>query len=144
VTGTEEMMARAWENLVGRIHGPMTFRLVLQPIAAAILAMRAGVRDARGGRRAYFWAMLRHPHERRELLREGWKDVAKVFTMAIVIDAVYQVVVLRWLYPGEALIVAAVLAILPYLVIRGLVSRIMRAWHGGARAPGLPGLDSHR
>jgi len=30
----------------------------------------------------------------------------------------------RWLYPSEALLVATVLAILPYLVVRGPVNRI--------------------
>jgi hypothetical protein len=39
---------------------------------------------------------------------------------------VYQILVLRFVYPGETIIVAFVLAIVPYLILRGLVNRIAR------------------
>jgi hypothetical protein len=44
--------------------------------------------------------------------------------MALALDAIYQVIEFKWIYPGQALIVACVLAILPYVIIRGLVTRI--------------------
>ena len=59
-------------------------------------------------------------------MREGWKQVGKVFVAAIILDVIYQVIVERWVYPSEAVMVAAVLAVLPYLVFRGLVNRILR------------------
>jgi len=43
-----------------------------------------------------------------------------------VLDAVYQIIVLHFVYPGEMIIVAFVLAILPYLILRGLVTRLAR------------------
>jgi hypothetical protein len=46
--------------------------------------------------------------------------------MAVLIDAVYQYIQLSWFYPGEALIVAFVLAFLPYLLIRGPINRLAR------------------
>jgi hypothetical protein len=54
------------------------------------------------------------------------EGVAKVFVMAVVIDVVYQYIVFRWFYPGEALFVAFILAFVPYLLIRGPVNRIVR------------------
>ena len=39
---------------------------------------------------------------------------------------VYQVIVERWVYPSEALMVGLILAVLPYLVFRGIVNRILR------------------
>ena len=129
----EDLFARVWENLVGRVGGPMTFRLILQPLVAALLAIRAGLQDARAGRPAYFWTIFTDPVQRGALLREGWKDVAKVFVAAVSIDCIYQIIVLRWVYPGEALIVAAFLALVPYLVLRGPVDRIARCWRRGAR-----------
>jgi hypothetical protein len=123
----DELLARVWGDLVGRVSGPMSFRLVLQPAVAVILAIRAGVHDARDGRPAYFWTILTNPDDRRDLLREGWTAVAKVFLAAVVIDVVYQLVVLRWVYPGEALLVAFLLACVPYLLIRGLVNRLVRS-----------------
>jgi hypothetical protein len=52
---------------------------------AAILAIHAGLKDARAGRPAYFWAVFTDPVNRQELLREGWKDVAKIFIIAVII-----------------------------------------------------------
>jgi hypothetical protein len=128
----EEMFARIFENLIGRVSGPMKFRLFLQPTMAAILAIRAGLKDAREGQPAYFWSIFTEPTLRRHLIREGWQAVAKVFIVAIIMEVVYQYIVLRWFYPGEALIVAAILAILPYLLLRGPVTRIARRWSDSA------------
>jgi membrane-bound inhibitor of C-type lysozyme len=43
------------------------------------------------------------------LLREGWKAMLRVFILGLVMDAIYQFIVLRWFYPGEALITAFIL-----------------------------------
>jgi hypothetical protein len=44
----EDMISRDWEDLVGRVGGPLTFRLVIQPTVPVILAIRAGLEDATG------------------------------------------------------------------------------------------------
>jgi hypothetical protein len=122
----EERLRVLLPDLIGRVSGPFAFRLVLQPLSAAIIACRAGLRDARSGRPAYGWAVLSNPVERRELLTEGWRELSKVFTIAVVIDLIYQLVVFGEIYPGQSLIVATVLALLPYPLLRGVVNRIMR------------------
>jgi hypothetical protein len=122
----EEIFTRFWNNLIGRIGGPMSFRLLLQPAMAIVFAIRDGMKDAREGRPAYFYSLFTEPESRRSLLREGFKAVSRVFTLAIVMDLIYQVIVLRWFYPLEALIVAFVLALLPYVLLRGPVNRIAR------------------
>jgi hypothetical protein len=104
----------------------MKFRLILQPLMAIIFAVRSGLKDAKEGKPAYFWALFTDLDNRRDMLRDGWKSVGKIFVIAIIIDMVYQFIVLRWFYPLEALIVAAVLAFIPYLLIRGPVNRIAR------------------
>ncbi|HEX5214495.1 MAG TPA: hypothetical protein VFV98_03480 [Vicinamibacterales bacterium] len=121
----DDLFARIWENLGGRVGGPLTFRLILQPLVASVLAILAGIKDARAGRPAYFWAVLTDANSRRDLLREGWKSVAKVFTLAVIIDVVYQLIVFKWVYPGEVLILAFLLACVPYLVLRGPVNRLV-------------------
>lgn len=125
-------VTRIMENLVGRVHGPMSFRLVLQPLMAVIFAIRDGRKDAREGRAPYFWVLFTRPGHRRELLREGWKSVGKIFIIALVLDAVYQYITVRWFYPGEALVTAAVLALVPYLLLRGPVNRLWPPKAGGA------------
>jgi hypothetical protein len=131
----DDVITRIWENLGGRIGGPLSFRLMLQPVMAAFFAIRAGIKDARTGRPAYFWTILSRSDSRRTLLHEGWKDVMKVFLLALVLDVAYQVIVFRWVYPGEILIVAFLLACAPYLLIRGPVNRIVAALrqHGNPR-----------
>jgi hypothetical protein len=108
----------------------MTFRIILQPTMAALLAIRAGVKDARAGRPPYFWTILTDPSQRADLMREGWKSIARVFFLAIIMDVIYQVIVLQWVYPFEVILVAILLAVVPYLLIRGpvnrLVSRLLR------------------
>jgi hypothetical protein len=122
----EDLLTRILENLIDRVSGPMKFRLILQPLMAIIFAIRAGLKDAKEGRPPYFWAIFTDPVNRRDMLRDGWKSVGRIFILAIIIDAIYQFIVFRWFYPGEAILVAAILAFIPYLLIRGPVNRIAR------------------
>jgi len=121
-----EILARLWQNLYARVTGPMNLRLIIQPAVAIILAIRAGLRDAHQDRAPFFWAVLWNPAHRRELLREGWKDVGKVFLIATILDVVYQLIVHRGFYILELLITAVTLAIVPYVLFRGPVSRIAK------------------
>jgi hypothetical protein len=119
------MLLRALLNVTDRVGGPMTFRIILQPLMASLLAFRAGWKDAQTGRPPYFWTILTDPSQRADLLREGWKSVARVFVLAIVMDVIYQLIVLQWVYPLELILVAILLAVVPYLLIRGPVNRIV-------------------
>jgi len=120
------MWIRVGTNLIARVSGPMKFRLVLQPAMASIFAIRSGLADAKAGKAPYFWCLLSDPSQRVDMLKDGWKSIGKVFVLAIVLDVVYQIIELRFVYPGEAIIVAFVLAILPYLILRGFVTRVAR------------------
>lgn len=122
----EEYFTRIWDDLIGRIGGPMSFRLLLQPAMALIFAIRDGLKDAREGQPAYFYSLFTDPANRRSRLREAFKAVARVFVLAIVMDVIYQFIVFRRFYLLEALIVAFILAFLPYVLIRGPVNRIAR------------------
>lgn len=122
----DEMWIRFVENLTDRVSGPMKFRLLLQPVMASVFAVVSGLKDAKAGKPPYFWSLLTDPVHRRDMVKDGWKSVGKVFVLALILDVVYQVIVLRFVYPGEAVVVAFVLAILPYLILRGLVTRIAR------------------
>jgi hypothetical protein len=122
----EDLLSRIIEDLVGRVSGPMKFRLILQPVMAAIFAIRSGLKDAKEGKPAYFWALFTNPDSRADMLRDGWKSMGRVFVFAIVMDVIYQFIIFRWFYPLEALLVAIILALVPYLLIRGPVNRIAK------------------
>lgn len=120
----EDILTRFFENLVGRVYGPMHFRLFLQPTMAVIFAVLDGMKDAREGKAPYFWALFTDPGERRSMLKNGWKSVGKIFILALILDTVYQFIVIRWFYPGEALVTAFFLAIIPYVLLRGPANRL--------------------
>ena len=129
-----DILARLWQNLYGRLSGPLNLRLIIQPAVATILAIRAGLRDAHQDRAPFFWALLWNPAHRRELLRQGWKDVGKVFVLATILDVAYQLIVHRGVYSLELLITAVTLAIVPYLLVRGPISRIAKMVFDGRSA----------
>jgi hypothetical protein len=122
----DDMFSRMAIDLVDRVSGPMKFRLVLQPTMAIVYAIIAGVRDARAGRMPYMMRLATDGAHRRQIIRDGWKSVGKVFILALVLDVVYQWMQLRFVYAGEAIVVAIILAIIPYMIMRGLVDRLMR------------------
>jgi hypothetical protein len=136
----DNMWVRVGTQLLARVSGPMKFRLVLQPCMAAFFAIRSGLADARAGKPPYFWGLLSHPGQREAMIKDGWKSVGRVFILALVLDAVYQMIVLHFVYPGEMIIVAFILAILPYLILRGLVTRLARP----KKAPSTRPADTPR
>ncbi len=131
-TAVEDLLTRVVENLIGRVSGPMKFRLLIQPLMSAVFAVRDGLRDAREERPPFFQAIFIHPDQRSDMLKDGWKSVGKIFILAIIIDLVEQLIFFRSFYPGEALLVAFILAFIPYLLIRGIVNRIARGKRSGA------------
>lgn len=123
-----DIFARLWENLTGRITGPMNLRLVLQPLVATGIAIWAGIKDARDGSPPFLFNVVREPAQRAVLLRRAWRDVGKVFTLAVILDVIYQLIEHRGVYVLEVFIVAPVLALIPYALIRGPVTRITRSF----------------
>src|SRR5262249_3617224 len=130
-TNMANVVGTVWEMLAGRTTGPLTLRLIIQPTMAALLGIRAGLKDAKEGRTPYLATIFKVQESRKDLIREGWTHVRKVAFMAFVIDAVYQMIVFHWIYVIQAVVVALVLAILPYIIVRGLTTR---AVSGGERA----------
>ena len=124
-----------WDEVVGRLSGPMWLRFIIQPIVSTAFAIRAGVRDARDDRPAFLQSLWSHPHLRRQQLLSGWRDVGLLFCVAATLDAVYQVGVLRFLYPVQAIVIAGALALGPYVICRGLVTRVTRSYFGRSRSP---------
>jgi len=117
---------RAIKQLLGRSSGPLHFRLLLQPIVAGILAIKAGIRDARTGRPPFLLTILKDSNQRGALIRSGWTDIGKLFIIAFLIDTAYQLFVLHAFYPLQSLIVAIAVAVVPYASVRGIAMRLAR------------------
>jgi hypothetical protein len=121
-----EVHKRIWRDIAERPGGPMAFRFLLQPAMAAIAAVHDGVKDVRTNRSPYFWTVLHDPGQRGGRLREGLLSTARIILLGLGMDAIYQWRVLGTFYPGEALVVALLLAVVPYFLLRGPVCRIAR------------------
>lgn len=121
-----DMLTRGFRQLIERADGPLHFRLVVMPIMASLFAVLSDRRDAREGRPAPLGAFFKDRVERQRLLRLAVKDVWRVFAMALLMDTAYQLWVFKWLYPVQLLIVAIVCAVVPYALVRGPITRIVR------------------
>ncbi len=121
-------LQRGWQNMLARPNQSLALRFLLQPAVSTTLAIRDGIRDARTGRSPYFWTMVSDPAQRSAHLREGIAAIGKIFLIAIALDVVYQILELKAFHPGEGLVVAILLAFIPYLALRGPVARLARRW----------------
>jgi hypothetical protein len=130
-----EELQRLWRNLLDRPGGPMTFRFILQPIMVTIAAVRDGLRDARTGRSPFLWTMLTQPAKVQGRLNEGLIATARIILLGLAMDLVYQVIVFDTFHPVEAVLIAILLAFVPYLLLRGPVTRVARWWRRDA-SPG--------
>jgi hypothetical protein len=123
-----EVRTRLWQNLFERPGGPMLFRFFLQPTMAAIAAWRDGLSDARAGRTPFFEGALRDPAQRTVRLNEALVATARIILLGLVMDGIYQAIEFKTFHPAEAVIIALVLAFVPYLLLRGLFARAARWW----------------
>ncbi len=138
----EEFLKKSLEHLLGRLSGPMWIRFVLQSLVSVGLGLRAGARDARMGR-APFGSLLWSGHVPRAILwRQVWRGIARLFTFAAIIDVIYQVFFLHEFHPLQALVVAAALAILPYLMVRGPANRLIRMRQNQKKKAAAPGQST--
>ena len=124
-----ESLDRLWKDILARPGGPMTFRFILQRAMAAIAAFRDGVEDARIGRAPYISSMLRGVKQRGARLWESVVATAKSPFLGVVIDSIYQGLVFWSMYPAQAAVMAKLLlALVPYLLLRGSFERVARDW----------------
>jgi cellobiose-specific phosphotransferase system component IIC len=121
-----EIHRRFWADIFDRVYGPMTFRFYLQPTMALLAALPDGIKDARLGHKSFFWSALWNPDAPTGRLREGLISTARVVLLGLSMDVIYQNKVFDRFYPGEALMMALLLAVIPYFIFRWIVERVAR------------------
>jgi hypothetical protein len=114
-----------FDALWARLQGPMHFRFLLQPLVAVFFAFRDARKDIREGLPPFFWTLFTDPGHRGYMIKSGWKSICKVLIIAIILDLVFQYRALRVFHPAVALVAGLVLALAPYLLVRGPLSRLM-------------------
>ena len=131
---SSEVNQRFWTDIFAREHGPMTFRFYLQPLMAAIAALHGGIRDARFGHKSFFWTAALDPTKHGGRLREGLEATARIVLLGLSMDVIYQHKVLHTFYPVEAVLMAILLAVVPYFVFRWIVEGASRWWFARRQA----------
>jgi hypothetical protein len=132
-----DVQRRFWADIADRLHGPMTFRFYLQPAMALIAAIPDGIRDARAGHKSFFWSTLWDSTATTGRLKEGLTSVARVILLGLSMDVIYQIKELDQFYPAEAVMMAILLAVIPYFVFRWIIEHMARWWlahHGTGKA----------
>ena len=114
---SSEVLARIWQNMLDRPGGPFVFRFVLQPIMAVIAALRDGIQDARTGRTPFLWTVLADPTQRIGRLDEALIATSRIILLGLAMDAIYQFIEFKAFHPAETVIIALLLAFVPYVVL---------------------------
>ncbi len=125
---------RVWQSIIDRPGGPMTFRFILQPVMALVMAAIDGIRDARSGSPPYLWSVIADHDARAVQLYDGVISTSRILLLGLGMDVIYQAIEFKTFYPGEAAIIAVLLAFVPYLLFRGPFARLARLWFGRAAA----------
>lgn len=112
----DEIFTRVWQDFVARTTGPMWFRLIIQPLVAAVFGIRAGLANAQRSKERHEGAP--EPADRRARFQQALHDVGKVFVIGIGLDVIFQLIALRTVYPVEAVLVGLLIVALPYQIIR--------------------------
>lgn len=120
----EDILTRFWRDIIERFGGPLTLRFILQPLMATILGARDGWIRARERRSGDVLNTINVTTKRRAAMRAAWRSIRNVFVLAVALDTIYQIVILHWFYPGETLVIALVVALLPYLCVRSVVAML--------------------
>jgi hypothetical protein len=129
-----DIVSRAVADVFGGLSGPLVSRLLVQLAVALVFALGDGITDARASTASYFLRIGARPaSERRQRALQAWDALLKVFSVAVLLDCVVQLLGFGFTYPMEAMAMALFLAILPYAVLRGFVSWIVRTWMATSR-----------
>jgi hypothetical protein len=129
------MIGRGWENFLARPNGSLSLRFYVQPTMASLLALRAGIQDARQGRQSYPVGHSNTPGEASGVAPRRLAGAMTPFLLAIVLDCLYQIMTMRFVYPLELLFTATLLALVPYALLRGPFNRLARLFLPVARSP---------
>jgi hypothetical protein len=117
----------------GMFGGRFQLRLILQPLAAILLGLRFGIRDAKAGKLPFFQDLAQKKCDRGALLKEAARDAIIPLTVALVLDSILQHMINGRVRPFAAVVVGGLLVFLPFLIVRALSNR---AWSHGH--PGQP------
>lgn len=118
-------MVGFFETITRDLSGAGRFRLILQPVMAIALGIRLGRADARQGQAPFVMRLLTERERRLRLFRDSLRDAVIPLAAALILDAIFQLITLRFVRPLAAVLVGAVLVWLPFVLSRAATNRIV-------------------
>ncbi|MFL5322248.1 MAG: hypothetical protein ACJ790_21505 [Myxococcaceae bacterium] len=107
------------------LTGPGSFRFVLQPLVALVLALRDAKRDVVEGNPPFLLSLFIGAR-RRDRVKQGLRQIVIPLVIATVLDGVLQVVITGHLRVVQAVLTGGLLIAFPYSGGRGLFNRFLR------------------
>jgi len=120
------LSVRFFEDIPKRLAGAGRMRFLLQPALAILFGWKAGRSDAALGQPFLVRRLLGGTVERATLAKETLEGIGVLLLMGILLDSLFQWLLLGVSYPGAALVVGPVLITVPYVVSRAVAGRIGR------------------
>jgi Na+/H+-translocating membrane pyrophosphatase len=114
----------AFERLVARFTGPMHIRFIVQPVMAAILGIRDGIRDAKEGQTPFLCELCTRPESRSPQLKKALRRLIIPLPIAIILDAIVQYMLFRRVRVLGAVILGTAIMGLPYSLAREISNRV--------------------
>jgi hypothetical protein len=104
--------------------GPFRFRLIMQPVMAAIVGARDGIADAKSGTPPFILSLMCRRAVSRTCLKTAIRHLTVPVLIATVLDATVQYIMFGHIRPLSAVIFGTILMSLPYSLARELSNRI--------------------
>jgi hypothetical protein len=123
-----------WQGMVGELtSGQGQFRLLLLPAVALVLGVRAGIADAREGTLPFARRLRESNEPREQLMKDSVKRALNPLALAFILDVILQRLTLGYVRPLVAIVVAAIVVWIPFVLVRGVMNRFWRRSHFGRR-----------
>ena len=116
----------------GIFGGNFQFRYILQPLAATLLGIKVGIRDAKAGDPPFFQALVKGTGGRGHLLAKGVRDAIIPLCIAFILDSILQHLINGRIRPLAAVIVGTMLVFIPFVIVRALTNRVWSHRHAHA------------
>ena len=126
----------------GIFGGSFQLRLIVQPLAAMLLGLRFGIRDAKQGRAPIVKEVAESKGRRGSLLGHAARDAIVPLVVALILDAILQQMINGRIRPLAALIVGGLLVFLPFLIVRAFRPRAPFVDHQRRRSGAGPVRDA--
>ncbi|MDD1723482.1 MAG: hypothetical protein LUQ15_08555 [Methanothrix sp.] len=108
------------EGIIARLAGPMSLRLVIQPLMASL-----GIVDAKAGETLFIVGLITECEDRRAKLGSLFKSLSKAIIIAVVMEVIAQYLLFGQVHAIGVILYVFVFMIVPYSLVRAAANVIV-------------------